>query len=134
MENDVNLSQTMTVLVEKAAKVLEDVTVQYGPAAVDLALEVGRIAAINDIIWGLATLLLAGVLLTFAITLFRKVDWSEVDWGWSAKPDMGALCSTGCGFISLLFFQVASQKLIQVHAWVGMFKPEVYLAYTAIFG
>lgn len=130
------LDATLADIVSKAADALEKATAQYGPDAVGLALEVGRIAAIKDVASGLLSVLLIYV-------IYRTGRWvapiaakgmdhrDEI----VAMPSffgliIGGLCSV---VFALLLLIEAFTKLTAIHAWVGMFRPEIYLAYEAIF-
>lgn len=110
-------------LVEKYADKLTDVLAQYSGPAADLALAVGRVAAIRDIVIAVALIVASGIGAKLCIFLGKKTpEWDEL---------AGIPCVVvGVGSAAMAF--IGGVGLLDIFAWVGMFHPEIYLAAKAL--
>lgn len=120
-----SLDKSLSAVIDKVSGAIEKAANEHGDQAVDLALTVGRVAAIQTIAVGLFCMLIAGVLGGIAwraLTLFLR-DRNEF------YIPVSIFSAAGAILVALL----ASTKLFAIHAWVGLFHPEVYLAYEAVF-
>jgi hypothetical protein len=111
-----DLSKLETVAGEAAEKLMRAVE-KYGPQATEITLEVGRVAAIQTIVTGIAALIAAYV-------GYRVAKWALAqDWeGVEAIP-------TGVGGAIAVAGSIAGfLHLTNAFAWVGLFRPELYLA------
>lgn len=115
---------------DKYIEKLSAALVQFGPQAADLALTVGRVGAVNELVSGFAALALAVVLLRYAVSpLFRKVR----DAGYDDPLDPLYFC--GSFFLSIVCAALlvgSAMSLTDIYAWVGLWKPEIYLAAKAL--
>lgn len=116
-----NIEQVITNAADKLIKAVE----AYGPKATDLVLETGRIAAIQEIVSGVAFLIGFLILCRISAGCSRKIvklpnyDDEKIVWGFAVAVSLAsaAIC-LGAGMV----------KLVNVGAWVGMWHPEIYLA------
>jgi hypothetical protein len=111
----------------QALNAIQQAAQQHGPAAAELALWVAWTGAFSRVV-GSALLLavgLASMLICYRLGRFgvRKLaDTKNDEWGWLAY------CS-GIGAIVSLFCIVAGfVRLLNAYAWVGLWRPEVFLA------
>lgn len=115
-------------LLDKWAQAFAKIAEQYGPRVSELALDTARVAAINSILFNLIWLLCSvGFLLVFGkrMVRFAKDYQSSSDgmsWGGVFIPLCGAT----------LIAVAALASLINPYLWVGLFRPEVFLAAKAI--
>ena len=126
-----SLDETLSGIIDKVAGALEKATTSHGPQAVELALEVGRMAAIRDVVSGFVGAVGFGVLVLW---LYRRltVHIGDHDDFFDSNPILvigGGITLILAGMICIINIS----ELTKIHAWVGMFHPEVYLAYRAIF-
>lgn len=113
-----------TVISQAADKLIKAVEA-YGPQATELVLATGRVAALQEIVWGAAWLVILVVACAAASVCYRrsaalpKYDDGKIGW---------ALCIAGCGIAGSISLIGAIIGLFNVFAWVGMKHPEIYLA------
>lgn len=136
-EQTKSIETTVSDMLEKAADVLSQAAMEHGPKAIDLTLEVARIAAIREAVLP-TVLVIVGVF--GLVVFFRKFSahWKETkeNHNYPDLFDCEAVVVLPCFFgsvISLLLVLVNFKSIFAIHAWVGMFHPEVYLLYRAIF-
>lgn len=126
-----SLDSTLSEIVAKAAGALEQAATQYGPDAVELALAVGRIAAIKEILLGILVSI-AALVSAWLTKKGAQWAWKQPEEEWQVSP-IPTFAIIGPGVSAVALFLIAMDKLLQIHAWVGIFRPEIYLAYEAIF-
>lgn len=119
----------------QAAEKMMQVAEKYGPGAVDLTLEVGRIAAAQTIVPGMIALVAAVFLLPKAVRSLCEANAASAAY---YAPGGDRAESEAAGRAWLLFWicavpsvpasLLAAFCLSNAFAWVGLFRPEVYLA------
>lgn len=122
-------------LLDKWADKLGEVISQYGPDAADMALELGRIGAIHVIASGVGNAVVSAGL---AYVVFRlgivvrdenkKDIFKQRDGVLVGGFIGGAIAAVG----SVLAGAVAISQISNVYAWVGLFRPEIFLAAKAL--
>lgn len=115
-----NVEQVVTEASEKLMKVVD----AYGPKATELVMETGRIAAIQDLIWGFTFLLSFGVCVWLTALCIKK-ERPTYDIDLSILLHMAAMF---LGVAALGSFIGAMVNLTYTFAWVGLQHPEIYLA------
>ncbi len=132
---------TSEELIERAnefAVSVIDAVEKYSPEAAQLALEVGRIEAIQEVV--LCVVLILGSTLAFFMSkglmkIAVKKEAEREERSLASDAEIGATVgSIISGAISLILFVCFIFNLINVPAWVGMWHPEVYLAHRLVFG
>ena len=114
-------------IIDKWAEKLSVAVSQYGPDATNLAIEVGRIGALNCVVGGFAALLLATGLAALCWWLWLKVARAQDE----AQLGLGLLASVvSLGCFACVFG--ALMQLSNVYAWAGIWHPEIYLAAKAL--
>lgn len=126
------IAQTGAAVVDKWAERLADVMAQYGPDAATFALEVGRVGALREIAYGSAWAAVAvGAMLStkWLVAATRRL----YDNGRSGGEEIGP------GILAAVFMGLtagasiaALNSLLNLYAWVGIWRPEVYLAARAL--
>lgn len=114
-------------MAEKFASKIEEILEEYGPDAVELTEQVGRVGAIDDLVPGLVALIIA--------------IFSVISFAWVAKrakradEEEDASIVGPCVFAGMIAFVaslvsliVTFGELVDVWAWVGLAHPEVWLA------
>lgn len=110
-----SFEQVVTQAADKLLKAIE----AYGPQATQLILETGRIAAMQTLVTG-AVLFAIGAALAFASVILIRLD-DDDSFSISMASVVVPMCAIGC-------LIVGSISLCSVYAWVGLTRPEVYLA------
>jgi hypothetical protein len=120
--------------INQAADKLVHAIEVYGPKATELALETGRMSALNEIIQSTSAFLVGGALLfgSYKVirTAFRKVEVEKVDEDgpWIAAGIIAGFI--GVGATIALF--VGFFSLLDVWPWVGISHPDIYLAHKML--
>lgn len=139
MSDTTELAKTGVDLVEKYADRFSEIISQYSGPAADLAIGVGRIAAIQEIVVGVGaagiSIICAKACLWFAKKAIAgyasevpKKSYDQND----AVYVVPAMATIGTAVPTIIFAQFAFGKLTNVFAWAGIFKPVVYLAAKAL--
>lgn len=121
------LEQTIT---EAADKLLHAVEV-YGPKATDLVLETGRVAAFQTIVAGFVFLWMLFLILycmwccCLRMQSYKDDNISDGPLAWGAAIGVLGLVGVVCLIGSLI-------NLLNIFAWVGLWRPELYLASRAL--
>lgn len=117
-------------LFDKWTTKLQEVITQYGPQAADFVLEVGRLSVIKELAWVIFCIL-------FGIGLLVTLIWTVPSTLKSINEDN--LLGIFSGSYSMLagmsgFLNVATNldNLLDPFLWVGLWRPEVYLAAKAL--
>ena len=112
---------------EKLIDRLTEIGQQYGPQAAELALNVYRIEAINN-------LLVGGFLLLLTIAFVAGTAWASIKVARLVRDeDEGPMILfvpivlVG-GVPSVLFFFDAVSRLLDIYNWIGLWHPEVLMA------
>lgn len=119
-------------VITKAADQISSAVEKYGPQAVDFSRELGRLAAGQQILFGIGSLLVAALIYwLIALPLHRKIkaDWpeGETDVFDAIEPPVGI----GWFFahLAVVIFCIGGiYDLLNIFAWVGLWRPEIYLA------
>lgn len=117
-------------LIQQYADKISSIVKEYGPQVTQLALDIGRISAIQDLVYGgLGVAILLGIAVN-SIFVFKCI-----------KNDPGLhslfnhLYVVISVFVSILFAIGGGYliyKLLDIFSWVGIFHPEIYLAAKAL--
>ena len=103
---------------------------KFGPQAVGFSMDLGRIAAVQSLLWGVASLAMALLTWRFAARpLLAKIRSDIGEHGEIFDTD--PITFFGCGATHVfagLFLLDAVVKLANIFAWVGLVRPELYLA------
>lgn len=118
----VDASEKAVAHIADAAQKLAE---QYGQPSLHLLLDVARIEAASSLFCGLFLCLLTG-LLWFGIYKICKLAPKNND---EVAPALTALIG---GSISLFTFSFGMINLFSVWAWIGLFRPEIWLAHKAL--
>jgi len=129
VEKIIDPVERMAAIMARAAEATEAAVAQHGNKAVELALLVARMEAIQVLVTGALSL---GLALLCAWLARRCVTWGQTqygDWDDHPGPVFGAIFSgaavVGFGAAGLL-------RLASLKAWVGAFVPEYWIAAKAL--
>lgn len=114
-------------MIDKWAQQLGSALKQYGPDAVDLAMAVGRVGAIRDVAIGVLFLILAVIWSSGGLWVVKKTMKAE---GGFEEASFFMSLIGAVGFLILI--GVALNNLLDLYAWAGIFRPEIYLAAKAL--
>jgi hypothetical protein len=122
-----------------AGKITEIISQYSGPAA-ELALAVGRVAAIKEIVTGVVCLIIAGVAAKLAFKFATKAraayEFEQKKERYSERNDgpiaMPVIYTAGSTFIGVIMFFSGIGNVLNLFAWAGIFEPAVYLAAKAL--
>lgn len=103
---------------------LENALTEYGPQAAELTLEVARVGAIQTVLIGVVCLILFVCGSFVAHKSMAKVFVEE---------DGSAVLPACIGIMVAIFSSApAFMYITNLYAWIGMFRPEIYLISKAI--
>ena len=108
---------------EKAIELIEKfeaLAVDVAPDAIELGLMAARVSAIQDLIFSVAWVALAALLLRAPIMMWR---WAE-DWGMDDRVGVTVLTSAP----SAVFCGFGVIGLLNIWSWAGIFYPELWIA------
>ena len=109
----------------------ESLAVEYTPQAIELASWVARISAIQVIATGIVYVLVAWFLMCLANRFVRRgkeIYRSDESYNYEMWFVLGTFSCLG----SIGLFAASLLKLLNIFAWVGMFRPEVWIVYKAL--
>lgn len=128
--------------IEQMFAKLADVAERYGPHVAELGAAVGRVAAADTIVRGIVLLIISLGALGAAVYFGRRAkityDAAQLMKEYDKKIDAEGsvipwiLCSVVASFAFFLVFVPSVFRLTNIYAWVGIFRPEVYLAARAL--
>jgi len=101
----------------------KEVVNSYGPDAAELGLEVFRLQAIQHVVSSMFGLALGVGFLWLSCKLLRRVKDTQTDWE-EFVFCVGGLIGMCIGATAFIIGVFEGTTII---AWVGMFKPEVYM-------
>lgn len=130
MSDEVEVAKAGIDLVEKYADTLGDALSQYGPQAADLALAVGRVGAIKDVLTACILLAIGLPSLFFAVRRILREGAGKGD-----LLDYNPMVAVPCGALAglALFFTFKGMAgVLNIYAWAGLFHPEIYLVAKAL--
>lgn len=124
-------------LVTQAANKLSEALHQYGPQAADFGLQVGRVASVQELVWGGASLIVfIGICINqyLSIRYILKIDFEN------KKTETQQGIAMGWGVLSLFLSIIIGigtllsiwSHLFNAYAWIGLWHPEVFLAAKAL--
>lgn len=122
MTDTQELIDSATGLMDKVGQALVSVTEKYGPKVADLTLEVARIMAMKQCAIGVASFLVSLLTFYYCYTWLKKPSTSDAE---------DALFMAA-GIATIVSAFMSGTHILKIHAWIGMFKPEVYLAYETV--
>lgn len=108
-------------MLAKVSEALTQMATTHGPDAVDLTLEVVRLRAINNSIMPLLAAIACLLFFKMAYRKSKERTGEEEEMFWCA----GCFVS---GALGTMFVCISAN----IPAWVGIFDPKVYLAYTLL--
>lgn len=126
--------QNAADLIDKWAAKLTNTVEQHGPAAADLAMTLGQIGAFQTIGFGFlkAAIAVGGFIVIRKLALqMAKLADEGTDAGFPLFIGAGVGVVIG-GIITIGMTIDATISLTNAYAWVGMFRPEVFLAAKAL--
>lgn len=110
-------------LFAKSTEWLATVTADHGPAAVEVALAVARVSALQEVIWllvSISALIFGLILASWGVRSFKRSNYEE---------EYLSFTIIG-GFISL-FATVPVFTYLKIAPIIGVFYPDFYIAWMA---
>jgi uncharacterized membrane protein len=125
------MMEKFDAVISQASEKLIKAVEQYGPHATQLVLETGRVAALQSILNGVSVLIF-GMLVYFLVVRpsYKKMKSDMGGSGDFTNSDpltvlggvaLGSVVTAG----SIIF---AISHLLNVFAWIGLSRPEIFLA------
>ena len=114
-------------MVSKFGEQLKELGTQMAPQAYELAKGVAQVSALEQLLYGLVCLSIGIGGAIFWKTTYKK--WTQ----WGDDSDCASflfvflmcLATVGCLIVAVV-------QLADAWAWVGLFRPELYIAHTVI--
>lgn len=131
-------------LIDKFADKLTTIIKDYGPDAMNFALEVGRIGAVKDLLNGVLMVGLGVIAVTIAVkclSILKKESANPTGEkrSYNENKEMhegicigGGVGLVGAGLASIPLLCIGVSTIANPFLWVGLFRPEVYLAAKAL--
>jgi hypothetical protein len=119
--------------IDKWAAKISEVAAQYGPQAADLAVEVGRVGAVQHLLQNAGLVVAGAAVIWFVSRPFarRAAYWAEENSISMYEVPLG-LASGLSGAGGLIAIIAGALDLLDPYAWVGLYRPEVFLAAKAL--
>lgn len=117
--------ETAKTTVTEVANQISTIAAKYGPTVVEAALWIGKIEAAKGLLTG------------FLFTTVFYISYRIFKWGFTfceedgddLKPFLAMLFG---GFFGVISFFVSIHHLFQIWYWVGIFRPDLFLAAKAL--
>lgn len=119
--------EQVTDLVREFAGKLSDLASQYAQPAWELALVTARVGALNELMPAIVSLFASIVAAYVSLFAYKKCD--NIDY---TLRELFVTVSILSGFLSALLCVLFFLTIGNVYAWVGLFYPEVWLAYKLL--
>ena len=122
-------------LADKWGQKLADIVSKHGPDAAELALAVARVGAIKTVVIGIVLVGLSVTGFRVALGLYRSALGIVADGGDRYRNDEEVPRFVGAALlcvVSAFLLVPGFIQLLDVYAWAGIFRPEIFLAAKAL--
>ena len=117
--------KSLATIIAKISEALNIAADKHGAEAVKVLMETSQLIAINDVIQSIASLIIGGVFIVYAL---RK----GFDFFTDEKAFLPSIGRVFGMVISVLFVLTAFSKLINPITWKSIGDPKYYIAYSLI--
>ncbi len=127
--------QTVQDMVKIVADAIDKAVATYGPQAVDLAMMVYRVEAIQQLVNAGVYVSISVLIAWIWLVPFRKMVIKDLEGVDGEKPFWPIMTASGilAAFISLPMFSKHIQDLIYIPYWIAAFgSPELFMATKAL--